>query len=84
MESTGRFRSYLQAISSAEPIRVHGKVAELIGLTIESTGPYASVGDVCIIERNGVVAGKAEVVGFKRTAHLCRWDRWREFTRDSR
>ena len=70
MESTGRFRSYLQAISSAEPIRVHGKVAELIGLTIESTGPYASVGDVCIIERNGVVAGKAEVVGFKKDRTL--------------
>ncbi len=70
MDSSERFHSYLQAIATVEPIRVHGKVAELIGLTIESTGPYASVGDVCIIEKNGVVAGKAEVVGFKKDRTL--------------
>jgi len=70
MESAERLHSYLQAVSSAEPIRVHGKITELIGLTIESTGPYASVGDVCTIEKNGVVAGKAEVVGFKKNRTL--------------
>lgn len=51
-------------------MRVHGKISELIGLTIESTGPYASVGDVCTIEKNGVVAGRAEVVGFKKDRTL--------------
>ena len=56
---------YLHAVEQAEPVRVHGKITEVIGLLIESTGPVASVGDVCIIERNGHPVGKAEVVGFR-------------------
>jgi flagellum-specific ATP synthase len=61
---------YLKAVSRALPIRVHGKITEVIGLLIESTGPAASVGDVCIIERNGEAVGRAEVVGFKRDRTL--------------
>jgi flagellum-specific ATP synthase len=52
-------------VGHAEPIRVHGKVIEVIGLLIESTGPAASVGDVCIIENNNEFVGRAEVVGFR-------------------
>jgi flagellum-specific ATP synthase len=62
--------SYLQAISRAEPVRVYGKITEVIGLLIESTGPSASVGDVCTIERNGRVTASAEVVGFKKDRTL--------------
>ena len=61
---------YLRAVERAEPIRVHGKITEVIGLLIESTGPAASVGDVCLIERGGATVGKAEVVGFKRDRTL--------------
>ncbi|MBN1129351.1 MAG: FliI/YscN family ATPase [Chitinispirillaceae bacterium] len=49
----------------AEPMRVHGKVIEVIGLLIESTGPVASVGDVCLIDRDNETVGRAEVVGFR-------------------
>ena len=47
-----RIQPYLNAVTNAEPIRVHGKIAEVIGL-YKSTGPAASVGDLCLIERRG-------------------------------
>lgn len=43
-----------------------GKVAKVVGLTIESIGPMAKLNDLCLIRSNsaaGVV--KAEVVGFR-------------------
>lgn len=47
--------------------RVKGRVANVVGLTIESKGPQARLGDICVIsqsqgEGDGV---QAEVVGFK-------------------
>lgn len=47
--------------------RVKGRVANVVGLTIESKGPQAKLGDICVIsqsqgEGDGV---QAEVVGFK-------------------
>lgn len=60
-----RLKGIHAAVEHAEPIRVHGKVTEVIGLLIEATGPVASIGDVCIIERNNTPIGKAEVVGFR-------------------
>lgn len=70
METQTRFTSYLNAVANLEPMRVHGKIAEVIGLLIESTGPYASIGDVCTIEKNGSVLGRAEVVGFRKDRTL--------------
>jgi flagellum-specific ATP synthase len=59
------FDSYLGFIKSSETARVYGKVTEVIGILIESTGPSASVGDVCHIEKNGRLVCRAEVVGFR-------------------
>jgi len=64
------FAPYLRTLSHTEPVRVHGKITEVIGLLIESTGPAASVGDVCIIEKYGRTIGQAEVVGFKKDRTL--------------
>lgn len=61
---------FIDSINSMEPIRVHGKITEVIGLLIESTGPVASIGDVCTIEHNRRVVGRAEVVGFKKDRTL--------------
>jgi len=60
----------LQAVERSEPIRVHGRITEVIGLMIESTGPAASVGDVCVIEHDGNEMGRAEVVGFRQNRTL--------------
>ncbi len=65
-----KFTPFTSAIKHAEPIRVHGKITEVIGLLIESTGPAASVGDVCTIEHNDSVIAHAEVVGFRKERTL--------------
>ncbi len=65
MDSSIQVAPFTSAITNADPIRVHGKITEVIGLLIESTGPAASVGDVCTIEHNDTVLGQAEVVGFR-------------------
>lgn len=70
MSTELHFQPYINAIASADPILVHGKVAEVIGLLIESTGPAASVGDVCLIQNQGETIGRAEVVGFRKDRTL--------------
>ena len=64
------FDSYLDFVKSYEPARVYGKVTEVIGILIESTGPSASVGDVCHIEKGGRLVCRAEVVGFRKDRTL--------------
>lgn len=57
---------YLEQLRQLDPVRVNGKVTQVIGLTVESEGPDASIGDVCYIyplKSNKPL--KAEVVGFK-------------------
>jgi len=57
---------YKAVISSSEPIRVNGKVLDVIGLVIVSAGPNAVMGEICsVIDKNGKELCKAEVVGFK-------------------
>jgi flagellum-specific ATP synthase len=66
MKTVPSFEPLVEVIHHAEPVRIYGKVSEVIGLLIESTGPPASVGDVCTIENKGIAVGRAEVVGFRK------------------
>jgi len=62
---------YLEHLRQIDPVRVNGKVTQVIGLTVESEGPDASIGDVCYIyplKSNQPL--KAEVVGFKNNKVL--------------
>ncbi|MBO9598050.1 MAG: FliI/YscN family ATPase, partial [Cohnella sp.] len=57
---------YIEHLRQIDPVLVNGKVIQVIGLTVESEGPDASVGDVCLIypfKSNTPL--KAEVVGFR-------------------
>ncbi|WP_284639039.1 flagellar protein export ATPase FliI [Paenibacillus silviterrae] len=57
---------FLEQLRQVDPIRVNGKVTQVIGLTVESEGPDASIGDVCYIYPfKSSQPLKAEVVGFK-------------------
>ncbi|NEU29373.1 flagellar protein export ATPase FliI [bacterium LRH843] len=49
------------------PYKWYGKVTRVVGLTIESKGPQASIGDLCyiIVGKTNKVKIKAEVVGFR-------------------
>jgi flagellum-specific ATP synthase len=65
-----RFQKYMDAVPEIRTLRISGKVKQVIGLIIESTGPVASIGEVCDLEQAGVVVGKAEVVGFREKSTL--------------
>lgn len=57
---------YIEHLQPLDPVRVNGKVTQVIGLTVESEGPDASIGDVCLIyPSKGAKPIKAEVVGFR-------------------
>jgi flagellum-specific ATP synthase len=57
---------YIEQLQPLDPVRVNGKVTQVIGLTVESEGPDASIGDVCFIyPSKGAKPLKAEVVGFR-------------------
>lgn len=58
-------RKYLQVVESVNPIRLHGKVTQVVGLVIEGYCPDTSVGAICEVQpRNGEPI-PAEVVGFR-------------------
>ena len=60
------FSRYEKLLARINPIRIYGKVSEIVGLMVEGNGPAASVGDVCgIMPVNGGTPLEAEVVGFK-------------------
>ncbi len=48
-----------------QPYRFLGKVTRIVGLTIESQGPKAQVGELCRIRRADLSWVPAEVVGFR-------------------
>lgn len=57
---------YLERLSRVDPIRVNGKVMQVIGLTVESQGPSVKIGEVCkIVSQDGHQPILAEVVGFR-------------------
>ncbi|ALS21634.1 MULTISPECIES: flagellar protein export ATPase FliI [Paenibacillus] len=59
-------QKYIEHLNQMDTIRVNGKVTQVIGLTVESEGPDASIGDVCYIyPLKSNTPLKAEVVGFK-------------------
>ena len=57
---------YMEHLRNIDPVRINGKVTQVIGLMVESEGPDASVGDVCYIyPSKGAKPLQAEVVGFR-------------------
>src|SRR5690242_16491645 len=55
-----------ERVMAARPIAVYGKIADVVGLTIEATGPPMFIGDLCYIRPpRGGNSVPAEVVGFR-------------------
>lgn len=57
---------YQSLVAEASPIRVSGKVTEVIGLIVEVSGLTASIGELCHIVVPGRDLTPAEVVGFRQ------------------
>lgn len=60
------FEKYLQ-LTDETYFNHLGKVVKIVGLTIESVGPSAKLGDLCqiMIDRAKGITAMAEVVGFR-------------------
>lgn len=57
---------YKNFLNKTIPYKFLGNIKRVVGITIESEGPIASVGELCLIkDNNGHVISKGEVVGFK-------------------
>ena len=57
---------YFRVIDETDPIIIHGRVTQVIGLLIEGHGPEASIGELCEIHtKDGKSIVEAEVVGFR-------------------
>jgi flagellum-specific ATP synthase len=53
-------------IKETSTFQVSGKLTKVIGLVLESNGPKAPIGEVCVLrDRNGKEVCKSEIVGFK-------------------
>lgn len=66
-----RMKKYFDKIEHLDLVKVNGRVTQVIGLVIESVGPSASLGEVCVIKsRNEETICLAEVVGFKNNRVL--------------
>ncbi|WP_227935810.1 flagellar protein export ATPase FliI [Alkalihalobacillus deserti] len=60
-------QALINSVPSLSPYKWYGKVTRVVGLTIESKGPQASIGDLCyiIVGKTKQTKIKAEVVGFR-------------------
>ena len=65
-----KIESRRSGVRKLDPVRYEGQVAKVVGLMIESRGPKACVGELCMIQ--GEVGGElpAEVVGFRDNSVL--------------
>ncbi len=65
------FEKYKQALAE-NYFRLKGKVVNVVGLTIESAGPDAKLGDICMIypQNESGIPVMAEVVGFREGKNL--------------
>lgn len=56
--------AFITRVPELKLVRAYGKVTKVVGLTIESSGPSARLGDLCIVETDKGRC-EAEVVGFR-------------------
>lgn len=54
------------ALKNTNTVQVSGKLTKVVGMVLESVGPKAPIGEVCILrDRYGKEISKSEIVGFK-------------------
>jgi flagellum-specific ATP synthase len=63
-------KKYESAVAAAKPVRLHGKVTQVVGLVIEGFCSDTSVGAICEIKPLEGEPIPAEVVGFRNSKTL--------------
>jgi flagellum-specific ATP synthase len=61
---------HIERVRTAQPIGIFGKVVDVVGLTLEATGPPMHIGDLCFVvppdsARDSARGIPVEVVGFR-------------------
>ncbi len=58
---------YCDRIRDFDPLTVSGKIVDVVGLTVEATGPKMNIGDLCYVQPHDLSALRipVEVVGFR-------------------
>lgn len=69
-DSTINLEKYRKAVTAAKPVRLQGKVTQVVGLVIEGYCPDTSVGATCEIKPLEGEPIPAEVVGFRNNKTL--------------
>jgi len=64
-------RPYLQALQDGDFSLHGGRVAQMVGLLVESDGPPAAIGDFCEIRTRQGRPIRVQVVGFRQGRVLC-------------
>jgi flagellum-specific ATP synthase len=59
------FSGVRRRLAALDPVRVSGRVTDVVGLVVEATGPGAPVGALCRIATPAGATIPAEVVGFR-------------------
>jgi flagellum-specific ATP synthase len=59
------FAPYFSLLERADPLRLAGRVTEMVGLLIESQGPAAASGDFCEILTSSERRIRVQVIGFR-------------------
>lgn len=62
---TQRIESYTNILESLSPIRVDGRVSQVVGLVIEAVLPDGTLGELCEIHVKSGEVIRAEIVGFR-------------------
>ncbi len=65
MKVMNRAEYYGQLLQGADDFRETGRVTQVIGLVLESNGPNANFGDLCLVHPKNGKPIHAEVVGFR-------------------
>jgi flagellum-specific ATP synthase len=65
VQTAERFGKYINQLEMIQPYQMLGLVEEITGLVIESSGPTASIGELCHVTPPSGKTIRAEVVGFK-------------------
>ena len=59
-------KPYCQRVGHQDPVRAYGKITEVVGLTLQATGPTMKIGDLChVAPRDWSFRVPVEVVGFR-------------------
>jgi len=58
--------AHIEQVCATDPVARYGRIVDVVGLTIEATGPPMCIGDLCHVQPpNGTLPIPLEVVGFR-------------------